>query len=212
MLWLLEFSPWYKRGMRIVHVSDTHNKTPDLPDGDVLIHSGDLTIRGFRIEFYRQLCWLEMQRARYKEIIVVPGNHDLYPEAHFDAALLDCSTAGIVLLHNSEIVIDGVKFYGSAHTPEYHGWGFMLNQCEIYDAWQQIPEDTKVLITHGPPLGILDASYRGEHIGCNELLLRIKEIKPKYHFFGHAHEGKGMVTIGETTFVNSATTVQVIDI
>lgn len=214
--------PRMQRGMgdctplKIAHVSDTHNEKPDLPDADLLVHSGDLTIRGYRVEFYRQTGWLHENLHRYKQgILLSPGNHDLYAEAHLEKVVEDCKAAGITLLHNSGVTIEGLKFWGSAHTPFYHDWAFMLKDEDakdpkrIREAWAKIPNDTDVLITHGPAAGILDLSYRG-HIGCPELLKRIMEINPNYygnlkaHLFGHAHEGYGQTKIGDIQFVNSA--------
>lgn len=197
--------------MRIVCVSDTHNSKPDLPDGDILIHSGDLTVRGYRIEVYRQLGWLEMNRSRYREVIVVPGNHDLYFEEHWAAAQADCDAADIRLLHNAGLEAAGLQIYGSAHTPTYHDWAFMLAGPEIARAWSHIPEGLDVLITHGPPAGILDQSYRGS-IGCPHLAEAVRRVRPKLHIFGHAHEGRGMVEQDGITFVNAACGVAVVDL
>ena len=62
----------------------------------------------------------------------------------------------------------------------------------------QNPNDTKILITHGPPYGILDQSsfadgtLRKEHLGCEDLMNRIKELKElDLHFFGHIHTPGG---------------------
>lgn len=198
--------------MRIVHVSDTHNKEPEVPDGDILIHSGDLTIQGYRVQIYRQFGWLHLLRDRFKYILVTPGNHDLYLEKHFEEGRIEAAEAGLILLHNEEIIIDGVKFYGSGNTPDYHGWAFMENQIELYDTWEKIPADTNVLFTHCPPFGILDESYRGG-IGCKDLLRRTKELTQlKLHAFGHAHGGRGMTKVGDLTYSNAATIVNVIDI
>lgn len=197
--------------MRIVCVSDTHNQRPDLPDGDILIHAGDMTIRGYRIEVYRQLGWLEMNRSRYREIIVVPGNHDLYFEEHAAAAQADCDAADIRLLHNSMLDIDGIRFYGSAHTPMYHSWGFMLEEPQIAEAWSAIPEGVNVLITHGPPEGVLDTSYRGS-IGCPHLRQAVERVRPRAHIFGHAHEGRGVLERDGTLYVNTACAPTVFDL
>lgn len=198
--------------MRIVCVSDTHNSRPELPDGDLLIHAGDMTVRGYRIEVYRQLGWLEMNRRRYKEVIVVPGNHDLYFEEHWEAAQADCEAADIRLLHNSEIEVAGLRIYGSGHTPMYHSWGLMLEGDAIAQAWEAIPEGVDVLVTHGPPAGILDTSYRGPSIGCPHLLRELDRIRPRLHIFGHAHEGRGVLEQGGTTYVNTAVLPTVIEI
>lgn len=196
--------------MRIVCVSDTHNTRPELPDGDILIHAGDLTVRGYRIEVYRQLGWLEIHRGRYREIIVVPGNHDIYFEEHWAAAQADCDAAGIRLLHNSGMEVAGMQIYGSGHTPVYHDWAFMQDPPEIAQAWSRIPAGLDILITHGPPAGILDRSYRG-NIGCPALAEAIKRTRPKLHIFGHAHEGRGVISQGGTCFVNTACAPTVIE-
>ena len=105
---------------------------------NLLLYSGDLTIRGYRIEFYRQLMWLEMNRHRYKYgIVLVLGNHELYAEENFEAAVKDCEAAGVTLLHNSGIEIAGLKFWGSPHTPHYHSWAFMLKKRAIKAAWRK---------------------------------------------------------------------------
>ena len=198
---------------KIVCVSDTHNRTPDLPEGDLLIHAGDLTVRGFRIEMYRQLGWLESQRNKFKYAAMTIGNHDLHAEEHLDDVKDAAAEIGFTLLHNEGLTLpNGLKLWGSAHTPNYHDWAFMLEPSEIFEAWDKIPKDTDILITHGPPKGILDDSYRGPGIGCPELLNKVKEINPKVHVFGHAHQGKGILQIGPTLFVNAATTVTVIEI
>jgi len=198
---------------RSVGISDTHNKTPDLPGGNLLIHSGDLTVHGFRIEVYRQLLWLEAQRSKYDFGVIVPGNHDLYIENHLEDVRQACAEIGYVLLHNDSVVLpNGLKIWGSAHTPNYHNWAFMLDQCEIHLAWEEIPMDTDIIVTHGPPKGILDKSYRGEHIGCWDLANRVRIVKPKLHQFGHAHEGSGIITIDGITYMNAACEPRVFDL
>jgi predicted phosphodiesterase len=56
---------------RIVCVSDTHNQTPALPKGDVLIHAGDLTNQGTFSEMKRTVEWIE--RSDFEVKIVVAG-------------------------------------------------------------------------------------------------------------------------------------------
>jgi Icc-related predicted phosphoesterase len=103
------------------------------------------------------------------------------------------------------VMIDGLKVYGSPITPTYHDWAFnVLPGSPIAEAWEKIPLDTDVLITHGPPKGILDKNSRDELLGCPELLRKVKEIKPKLHTFGHVHEGYGFVDIDGIRYVNAA--------
>ena len=103
---------------------------------------------------------------------------------------------------NEEIIIDGIKFYGSPNTPEFMSWAFMKQRGKsIAKIWKKIPDDTDVLITHGPPKGILDLCKDG-HVGCQDLLERVYEVQPKFHIFGHIHESRGQHKENGTTFVN----------
>jgi Icc-related predicted phosphoesterase len=63
--------------------------------------------------------------------------------------------------------------------------------------WSSIPLDTEILITHIPPYGILDGKE-----GCSSLLERVKEVKPRFHIFGHIHQWNGFKKMEETTFIN----------
>lgn len=71
--------------------------------------------------------------------------------------------------------------------------------------WDQIPMGLDVLITHGPPYGILDQTTAGgKHLGSVELLKTVKAKKPRVHTFGHIHGGAGIFENGDTKFVNAA--------
>ncbi len=116
-------------------------------------------------------------------------------------ALLD----GCGYLRDGAVTIEGVAFYGSPWQPAFLGWAFNLDRGEALAAkWRAIPDDTDVLITHGPPAGIGDLCSNGDHAGCSDLLARVREVKPRYHLFGHIHEGYGVYPEGETTFVNAS--------
>ncbi|MEG2243752.1 MAG: serine/threonine protein phosphatase, partial [Muribaculaceae bacterium] len=75
---------------------------------------------------------------------------------------------------------------------------------DIRRYWDLIPEGTDILITHGPAYGILDRTEGGDNAGCEELLSAIKRIKPKYHLFGHIHEGYGVFETDKTVFINGS--------
>jgi predicted phosphodiesterase len=110
--------------MKIVIISDTHNLTCELPVGDLLIHCGDLTKHGYRSEVYKQLGWLEEQRDKFKNAILIPGNHDFYFERHQEEAREACLAAGLIMLVNETVTIDGMKFFGTPNTNVYHDWAF----------------------------------------------------------------------------------------
>jgi len=213
--------------MKIVCISDTHLAEPDLPPGDVLLHAGDLTFRGRPQEISQQRYWLSKHAKKYKKVIVVPGNHDFGFEENYALYALEFKNSGIVVLNDSEIIIDGVKFWGSPITPFFHAWAFNRYPADIEPHWDLIPDDVNVLITHGPPKNILDGvpqhnktligydnHYRPmyskqlvtmEHVGCPELLERIKERKQlKLHVFGHIHEGYGQEVHDGVIYVNAS--------
>ncbi len=187
--------------MRIVAISDTHTKHKQLtiPDGDVLIHAGDATWRGAADKTQQFDYWL--MGLPHKHKLFVPGNHDFFfekPDWHLKKHIFNSAE----VLIDRGVEIEGVKFWGSPWVRRYGQWAFMIRGKVRKLAFDLIPDDTDVLITHGPPLGILDRSKKGEHCGCQHLKKRVLEVKPKYHFFGHIHEGRGGERVEETEFYN----------
>ncbi len=196
---------------RIVCLSDTHNCNSqiDVPDGDILIHAGDATITGTVEEVKRFNAWFAKLPHRLK--IFVAGNHDWLFERNNELArtLLDTK---IIYLQDSETKIADLKIYGSPWQPRFYDWAFNLNRgYELAAKWKLIPDDVEILITHGPPNGILDLVPRhgwDENTGCEELLKRVQEIagfgKLKLHVFGHIHCGYGTEENFGVKFVNAS--------
>jgi len=197
---------------RIVCISDTHNCNEEIvvPDGDLLIHSGDATTIGSVEQFRAFNRWFAGLPHKHK--IFVAGNHDWLFERDNGPArrLLDPS---IAYLQDSAIEIDGLKFYGSPWQPRFFDWAFNLNRgYELAEKWAMIPADVDVLITHGPPNGILDLVPRkgwDENTGCEELRKRVGQIaafgRLKLHVFGHIHCGYGVHEEFGVKFVNAST-------
>jgi Icc-related predicted phosphoesterase len=197
--------------MRIVCISDTHNCNGqiDVPDGDLLIHSGDATITGTVEEIKLFNVWFASLPHKHK--IFVAGNHDWLFERNNDLArtLLDTK---IVYLQDSECEIDGLKIYGSPWQPRFYDWAFnLMRGPELAEKWKLIPNDHDILITHGPPNGILDEVLREwgiDYTGCEELRKRIEEIaefgRLKLHVFGHIHCGYGTREEFGVTFINAS--------
>lgn len=189
---------------RIVCLSDTHNCNGEIkvPDGDILIHAGDATTSGTIEEIVLFNEWLANLPHRYK--IFVAGNHDWLFETNPSAAikLLDDK---IIYLRDSFIEIEGFKIYGAPWQPRFFEWAFNLNRGrEMAEKWKLIPVDTDVLITHGPPNGILDQTPQGDFAGCEELLKSVEEIRPKAHIFGHIHNGYGIEENFGVKFINAS--------
>jgi Icc-related predicted phosphoesterase len=195
--------------MRIVAISDTHEQHDQLniPDGDVLIHSGDFTYTGKVEAVVSFNAWLGRLPHKYK--IIIAGNHDKLFERN--PTLAESLITNAVYLKDSSVDIEGLSFYGSPWTPSFgHGWAFNANRGEhIQLYWDKIPEKTDVLITHGPPYGLLDEvpHYNGvENVGCEKLMEEIiYRVKPKIHIFGHIHEGYGQIELYSVKFVNAST-------
>jgi len=190
--------------MRICIISDTHCRRTGIviPECDVLIHCGDMTMKGDVFEINAVNEWLGKQPGKKK--IVIAGNHDwLFEKNSYLAKSLITNAR---YLEDSEVVIDGVKFYGSPWQPRFFDWAFNLDRGQpLRDKWRWIPSDIDVLITHGPPFGILDYSQYGNmRAGCEDLLERVQQVKPKVHCFGHLHAGYGVRDINGTTFINAA--------
>lgn len=189
--------------MLIDCVSDLHGFRPDLPGGDLLIIPGDLTARNTQEEYDTFLSWLSQLPYRCK--IVIAGNHDGLIEKGKVVIKGDSFEKNIHYLCDSGMEFEGLKIWGSPYTPTFGRWYFMRNRGEeIKKHWDLIPSGIDILVTHGPPYGILDANYEGLKVGCEELRNAVQErVKPRIHCFGHIHEWGGRTTeIEGTTYVN----------
>lgn len=180
--------------MRIVCISDTHSmhrQIAQVPDGDVLVHAGDLLGMGMLRELEDLNDWFGSLPHTHK--IVIAGNHDWCFQTKPDLAR--AAMTNVIYLEDSGIKIGDIEFWGSPYTPWFRDWAFNVERGKAIAAhWTKIPTTTDVLITHGPPHGILDAVIDAEeqmHVGCMDLFLKLEELDLKAHIFGHIHEGYG---------------------
>jgi Icc-related predicted phosphoesterase len=189
--------------MRIVCISDTHNKHNEIniPDGDLLIHSGDLSIDGTVEEIKNFNEWLGNLNHKYK--IFIAGNHDFLFEGNPITAKSLITNA--IYLENSGLNIEGLNIWGSPANLRFYDGAFNKEAGEdIKKVWDLIPDNTDILITHNPPYMILDKIHSGKNIGCNELAKKILEIKPKLCIFGHVHDGYGVQKKDDITYINAS--------
>jgi Icc-related predicted phosphoesterase len=199
---------------KLIFISDTHTHHESLneslselyenhPDS-ILIHSGDISYKGNPWEVERFVKWYSNLSFKYK--IFISGNHDFLFEDNGSLAKDILADLGndLIYLEDSEVEIDGLKFWGSPVTPWFHNWAFN-RFSEIKNHWDLIPADTNILITHGPPKGILDRTKTNLNVGCPILLEKIKTLKSlKVHAFGHIHESWGVQKLNEVHFINSS--------
>lgn len=211
---------------RFVCISDTHNRTDKMehaiPDGDILIHAGDFTSCGSRDQVIHFNRFLGTLNHPYK--VVIAGNHDISFDlesydslwSHFTRIREDPEDTrkqltNCIYLEDEEITLRGFRIYGSPWSPVFCDWAFMKPRGQpIQEIWNKIPDGIDILVTHSPPLGHGDLAISKLRAGCLNLLHTIQSrVKPRYHIFGHIHEGYGITTDGVTTFVNaSSVTVQ----
>jgi len=191
--------------MRIICISDTHglhDQVTGIPEGDVLVHAGDITNLGELDQVRSFNDWIG--RLPHVHKLVIAGNHDFCFENEPEACeplLTHCT-----YLRDNAVDIDGVRFYGSPWQPWFGDWAFNLKRGpEIRQKWDLITPKTDVLITHGPPLGHGDMTSGGEAAGCKDLLEVIVERGITTHIFGHIHEGYGITETDQTRFVNAST-------
>lgn len=194
---------------KLVFISDTHGNhhNMDIPDGDILVHCGDCTRDATTGSLMVFLRWFQSHPHPHK--IMIAGNHDLIFERTPDLAkkLVGEIAPSVTYLQDSGCEILGLKFWGSPYTPEFCNWAFNLPRGEeLKRHWDMIPEETDVLISHGPPKGFLDWNHNDRlHCGCEDLLNAVIRIKPRIHAFGHIHSGYGVVGLEDgITLVNAS--------
>lgn len=189
------------RVVTLVCLADSHGFEEQLtvPDGDILVHAGDLTQRGTRAQLQRFNDFLAGLPHRHK--LVVAGNHDfLFQRSPHEArALLTAAT----YLEDAEVTVEGLRFWGSPWQPWFYDWAFNLRRGPALDEkWALIPAGIDVLVTHGPPAGYGDRTWSGERVGCEDLLRHLDRVQPRLHLFGHIHEDRGEWQRGPTRVVN----------
>jgi len=188
----------------ITFISDTHGKhnqlTPDLPGGWMIIHAGDVSNRGLVTEINEFTKWFSTLPYQHK--IFIAGNHDFGFEQNKEGIIIPDN---VIYLEDSEVVIDGIKIYGSPWQPEFFDWAFNLKRGEpLIEKWNMIPMDTNILVTHGPAFGMLDNTIQGLRVGCEDLVRRVFDVNPKIHVCGHIHYGYGMKKSSDVNFINAA--------
>ncbi|KDR66478.1 hypothetical protein GALMADRAFT_80788 [Galerina marginata CBS 339.88] len=201
---------------RFVCVSDTHSRSFEVPDGDVLLHSGDLTNHGTVADFKKTMDWLYGLPHKLK--IIIAGNHDLtlhadwYEKEHENwhkivgkqdlAPVIEmikgekATKAGIVYLEDEDYAFrtrDNGKLwtiYGSPWSPEFFNLAFNYSRTDAQEVVSKFPK-TDILLTHGPAHQIFDRITRGDDVGCEALRTRLAELRPRLHLAGHIHEAHG---------------------
>jgi len=211
--------------MRITVISDTHTRhglipMEDLPGGDLLLHAGDIMNSGYNKNDIWDFCHWFQSLKQYEDKVFIAGNHDRMFENHpLEANTIVNNYGSVIYLQDDDFVIYGdgpngdmpennIRIYGSPWQPEFYSWAFNLpkNGIEISGKWEAIPDNTDILVTHGPAYGTLDtvAGRQYDNLGCELLAERIERLKPKIHVCGHIHSGRGIEYKNRTLFINAS--------
>lgn len=187
----------------------------DIPNGDILIHSGDCTNIGEENDVREFITWFQNIQG-FSHKIFIAGNHDFAFERepswlnlYIDPNIL--TEHNVTYLEDGELEIVSsefsrpIKIYGSPWQPEFYDWAFNLPRGEkLAEKWAKIPGNTDILITHGPAHGMLDWTPSGQRVGCEDLFHRIMEVQPKIHVCGHIHCAYGQKNFNGVEFLNAS--------
>lgn len=194
--------------MKIVVMSDTHgfHKALSPPKGDFFIHCGDHSVyEGTEKETRAFLRWVS--RLPHQHKVIIPGNHDLWCETVNMREV--AADYGVVCLVNELIEIAGLRIYGVPNVPKYHEWAYMYPRDKPH--YKDLPDNLDILITHGPPYGHGDyLPHKRMRVGAVDLLNEVVRVRPRFHLFGHIHEGRETEhrtcsdAVPGTTFINAA--------
>lgn len=190
--------------MKFYIISDTHGEHAKLGrlSGDVLIHCGDFAIGSHNEEATLKDLDHWFGEQAFGQVICVGGNHDFLVEEKRRRG--EPIFRNAVCLQDELLEVGGIRFYGAPWVPELTEWAHFLAPVELQRAWQRIPQDLDVLITHTPPRGIRDLNSRGQACGCELLRERVLAVRPRVHCFGHIHASAGTESRQHTHFVNAA--------
>lgn len=214
-----QYKPGNPDFLRIVCVSDTHSQHEmvQLPPGDILVHTGDFSMKGRENEVRAFNKWLG--KIPFKHKVVVAGNHEVTfedqnepqirhifgLEAQPSSSEMKKLLTNCTYLQDSFCEVEGLKIYGTPHQPVFFNWAFNREDEQRQKLFSAIPSDSDIVLCHGPPYNILDKVHDGQHVGCPIMRKEMLErVKPKLMVFGHIHEDHGVEKIDNTIFVNAA--------
>lgn len=203
-----------EKEIKIWHISDTHtfHNQLNIPDNiDIVIFSGDCSnpkdIYINEREVREFIDWFEKLNCKYK--IFVAGNHDCSIERNF-VHKADFIENNIIYLEHESVEIEGLNIFGSPYTPTFGNWSFMKDRAKLDKYWKMIPENSDIVIVHGPPKTILDLSYSrdGKLEFCGDQALYnniVNRVKPKLMCFGHIHNYEDIHNAGLKQLSNHPT-------
>jgi Icc-related predicted phosphoesterase len=176
----------------IAAISDTHGKHREIavPECDILIHAGDISNFDRREHYVDFFEWFATRDAQH--LVLVGGNHDQYFVDRRDHNEYLLSYPGIHYLENEGVELMGLRIWGSPVQSDLFDMAFCYSRRRRTQEWAKVPDGVDVLVSHCPPLSVLDQNMEGISTGCDILMDTIRRIKPKLTLFGHIHEAYGV--------------------
>ena len=198
--------------IKIVCISDTHNRSnlPAIPECDILLHAGDATMDGKKMdEVVKFANWFGSDDIPAKHRVFVPGNHDFLFEENYHLAqevMGNSAIKPITVLNQQSVTLEGLNIYGEPRQPWFYGWAFNIQHERMKLVWDLVPENTHIIVTHGPPHGYGDTTVRdGRSVGCPHQTKQILGSKNlKLVVCGHIHSGYGLYQCGSTIIANAS--------
>jgi len=180
--------------MKFKIISDLHGHLPIIENCDALLIGGDLpptwmvhyhgkVAEWLHSDFY---LWLKEISDKGIEIFSVAGNHDFLFQ---DTTIKNLPWN---YLQDSGIEWNGLKIWGTPWQPTFGGWAFNADEPELKEKWDLIPNDTNILICHGPPYGLAD-KIGLNHVGSLSLRKKAESLPNlKLMVCGHIHHQRGL--------------------
>jgi hypothetical protein len=183
----------------IYAMSDLHGNLPDpasIPPCDIFLLAGDVTpVHNHLVPYQKRWLtgpfkeWIDQVDAQFK--IMTPGNHDFcFEDPSCPGPWI--YELGCQLLIDQEVVVGGVRIYGTPWTPLFGGWAFMRDEEFLRTVFAQIPSGLDILLSHGPPRQYCDRNWQGLHCGSTALQEQVRIVRPQAVVCGHIHEGYGL--------------------
>lgn len=191
---------------RIWHISDTHtyHRLLTIPENiDIVIHSGDESNYKDQYqnepEFRDFILWFANLPIKHK--VFIAGNHSSYVFHNKKEVNQICKNLNIIYLEDDWTLVDGISIWGSPITPNFGNWWFMKDRSKMDKLYSSIPEWIDIVVSHGPPKGLLDLSYdrdgKLEFCGCRSLKNHmLNRVKPQLCLFGHIHSNEDIINAG----------------
>jgi len=186
--------------MRLALLSDTHGFCPEIPPGaDAVIHAGDIAWDRRVIENYTDDIYPWAERVAVP-IYATFGNHDFLAR---DGKIPTGQPTNLQFLIDQAQTINGVKFWFSPWSHLFGSWAYMLKEKGLAERYALIPDDTEIIVSHGPPKNFGDEAMDGKRVGSVSLVERAMQLpKLKLIITGHIHEARGDYKMGRIRVMN----------